>query len=158
MERKMRCSLRLGIKSLILLVVCLLIFIPSAIAINTSKLTLVWDANTEPNLDGYNIYTGLLPGGPYKLIGTNEANNTEFTWHDLPNNIDHYFVVTAFNDEGLESGYSNEVCGYSDENHDDAITCEDDFYVDNNEDDGSGGRGCFIGIVKRRLGIQNEMQ
>lgn len=111
-------------------------------ASESNRITLAWDANTETNLAGYNIYVSLSPGGPYELIGTNEADNTEFTWYGLPDNLDHYFVVTAFNTEGLESDYSNEVCGYTDENHTYGIACEDDYYA--NKD---GGRGCFIGTI-----------
>ena len=119
----------------------------SAMATGTNRITLAWDANTEVNLAGYNIYVSLNPGGPYDIIGTNGADDTEFTWYELPDNLDRYFVVTAFNDEGLESGYSNEVCGYSDENHDYGIDCEDNFYTDD-DSNGSDGRGCFINTIK----------
>ena len=84
--------------------------------------TLAWDANTEPNLAGYKIYYDSdCSGEPYDGIGAVEGaspidveNITEFTLHGLPNGQVHYFAVTAYNDEGLESGYSNEVstqCG-----------------------------------------------
>lgn len=84
--------------------------------------TLAWDANTETNLDGYKIYYSLNQGGPYKgsgsaegaspiLVSLNSLSNPsspEFTIHGISEER-YYFVVTAFNSEGLESGYSNEV-------------------------------------------------
>ena len=134
-------------KIAISIMTCLLMFVSVVMAIDPNGLALKWDANVESNLAGYNIYVSLTPGGPYNLIGTNEADNTEFMWYELPDNLDHYFVVTAFNDEGLESGYSNEVCGYSDENHDYGIACEDDFYTDD-DNNGSDDKGCFINTIK----------
>ena len=116
------------------------------LASEENRITLAWDANTESNLAGYNVYVGRSPGGPYELIGTNDADNIEFTWYDLLDNLDYYFVVTAFNDEELESGYSNEICGYTDENHEQGIACEADYYTDEPVS-GSGGRGCFINTI-----------
>ena len=80
-------------------------------------ITLAWDANTEPNLAGYMIYYDTDGSGePYDGIGAMEGdspidvgNVTEFTLHDLSDGEVHFFAVTAYNDEGLESGYSNEV-------------------------------------------------
>ena len=84
--------------------------------------TLGWNANTETNLKGYKVYYGTTSGGPYNgavssegaspisllLSSLSSPNNPEFTVHGLPEGK-YYFVVTAFNSEGLESGYSNEV-------------------------------------------------
>ena len=80
-------------------------------------ITLAWDANTEPNLAGYMIYYDTDGSGePYDGTGAMEGdapidvgNVTEFTLHDLSDGEVHFFAVTAYNDEGLESGYSNEV-------------------------------------------------
>jgi hypothetical protein len=71
------------------------------------NITLAWDANTEPDLAGYNLYKSLAPGGSYTRIQSLGLVTT-VTVTNLPNGY-HYFVLTAFNKEGLESGYSNEV-------------------------------------------------
>jgi hypothetical protein len=73
----------------------------------TSSVTLAWDANTEPDLAGYKLYSGASAGGPYvlkqtlaKVTGTTVAGLADGTYH---------FVLTAFDTFSNESGYSNEV-------------------------------------------------
>ena len=66
-----------------------------------------WTANTEPDLAGYNMYRSLADGGPYQKIGSTTTpgyvdNTVEF-------DVVYYWVVTAFDEDGNESGYSNQV-------------------------------------------------
>lgn len=95
----------------------------------TKDVTLMWYANTESNLEGYKIYYDSDSGYPYEGIGAmegdspiiiiNELNdpehpeytpeNPEYTIHGLDDQEDYYFVLTAYDIEGYESGYSNEV-------------------------------------------------
>ncbi|UCG66877.1 MAG: fibronectin type III domain-containing protein [Deltaproteobacteria bacterium] len=79
--------------------------------------TLEWDANTEPDLAGYNVYykTG-SSGPPYNGTGAIQGNSpidvgnvTQFTLTGLADGVTYFFVVTAYNTGDLESGYSNEV-------------------------------------------------
>ena len=80
-------------------------------------LTLEWDANTEPDLAGYKLYykTGAA-GPPYAGMGAAEGDSpidvldvTQFTIHGLDIGVTYHFVVTAYDTEDNESGYSNEV-------------------------------------------------
>lgn len=81
--------------------------------------TLAWDANTESNLAGYKIHYNLTQDGPpYNGTGATEGNSpidvgnvTTYTLHGLPDDASVRFVATAYNDQGLESGFSNEVVG-----------------------------------------------
>jgi hypothetical protein len=90
---------------------------------SAAEVTLAWDANTEPDLIGYKIYYDTSPGDPY--YGTDadqgispitvliddleEPKNPKFTLTGLSNNEDYYFALTAFDNENLESGFSNEA-------------------------------------------------
>jgi len=80
--------------------------------------TLEWDANTEPDLDGYKVYYDTDSGHPYDGIEADEGdsgeieidkNTTTITLHGLPDGQAYYFAVTAYDTESLESVYSNEV-------------------------------------------------
>ena len=100
----------------ILLLFFLLIFFASSQGY-ALDVTFEWDANTEPDLAGYRLYykTG-SSGAPYDGTGATEGNSptdagnvTTYTLQGLTDGIDYFFVVTAYDTEGLESDYSNEV-------------------------------------------------
>jgi len=121
------------------LIVIIITFFAHGIS-SAAEVTLAWDANTEPDLTGYKIHYDTSPGNPYYGMradqGTSpitvliedldDQHNPEFTLTGLDDNEDYYFALTAFDNENLESSYSNE-----------ASTAD--------ENSGSGGAGCFIG-------------
>jgi hypothetical protein len=86
------------------------------------QVTLAWDANSEPDLAGYMIYYGSFVGGPYDGIGSadgpspivialsdlEDPQNPAFVVSGLEDGT-HYFVATAYDADGFESGFSNEV-------------------------------------------------
>lgn len=72
--------------------------------------SLEWDPNTEQDLAGYNVYRSETAGGTaYTKINAAAINGT--TYDDTAAQVGrtYYYVATAFNTTGLESGYSNEV-------------------------------------------------
>jgi len=80
------------------------------------EVTLQWDANTDPDLSGYMVYYDTDSGPPYEGNGSTEddspinvGNVTGFTVTGLDDSQTYYFAVTAYDNEGLESGYSIEV-------------------------------------------------
>ena len=90
----------------------------------TKDATLMWSKNTESDLDGYKIYyKSGSSGPPYNGMGAKEGDSPltiplqemynpeqpEYTIHDLDDNEDYYFVLTAYDIYERESGYSNEV-------------------------------------------------
>ena len=83
----------------------------------SAQVTLAWDPNTEPDLNGYMVYYKQVSSGPpYNGTGATEGdspidvgNMTEFTLHGLTDGATYFFAVTAYDTEDLESGYSNEV-------------------------------------------------
>ena len=86
------------------------------------NITLAWDANAESDLTGYKVYYGTISGGPYNGSGASAGNSPivvplssltnpslpEYSINNLPD-ATYYIVLTAYDSEGLESGYSNQV-------------------------------------------------
>lgn len=76
--------------------------------------TLTWDANTEPDLDGYKVYygttarTGTCPQGGYQTT-LDVGNVTTYTLNGLTDGQVYYFSVTAYDTSDNESCFSNEV-------------------------------------------------
>ncbi|HEN21171.1 MAG TPA: fibronectin type III domain-containing protein [Desulfobacteraceae bacterium] len=101
-----------------------------------AEITVQWDPNTEPDLEGYVVYykTG-SSGEPYDYFDTvpvaelNDPHAPEYTIIDLDYDEDYFIAVTAYDSEGLESDYSNEVIA--------------NIPLPPEEKGGSGG-GCFI--------------
>jgi len=69
--------------------------------------TFEWDPNTEPDLDGYNFYWGYSKRD--YTFSADVGNQTTYTVTGLIPGLTYYFAVTAYNTDGLESGYSDEV-------------------------------------------------
>jgi len=89
-----------------------------------ADITLRWDANTETDLAGYKLYYKIdTPGAPYDGTGADQGsspidiqlgslidpNNPESTITGLDASYIYFLVLTAYDIEGNESGYSNEV-------------------------------------------------
>lgn len=80
-----------------------------------SQVILSWDP--VAGAASYNIYRGLVSGG-YSLL--NNSLSANYTDLDVINGTQYYYVVTAVNSFGLESGYSNEASAMPHWNIDDA--------------------------------------
>ncbi len=82
-----------------------------------AQVALTWDPNSEPDLAGYEIYYGTESGNYQWNIDV--GNVTNYSVNGLDTGMTYYFVATAYNTGGLQSGYSNEVvytppsCTYS---------------------------------------------
>jgi hypothetical protein len=68
---------------------------------------LTWDANTETDLAGYNVYFGTASG----QYGTPEdaGNVTTYTLQNLTSGTRYFFAVSAYDLAGNESTLSDEV-------------------------------------------------
>ena len=83
-----------------------------AISLSTSwleaaRVTLAWDANTEPNVAGYRIHYG--PGASSFSTVHDVGNLTAATVLNLEEGQSYSFYVTCYNTAGLESEPSNVV-------------------------------------------------
>jgi hypothetical protein len=98
----------------VLFCLMLLVFPIRAVAVD---LTLAWDPNTEPDLEGYGIYFKQgSPGPPYDLFGyvalseLTDPENPDFTLTDLQTGSRYYISLTAYDTAGNESSYADPVC------------------------------------------------
>jgi hypothetical protein len=73
----------------------------------SAQVKLAWDANTEPALAGYKIYVG-ASSRTYDY-SVDVGNSTEHTVTGLADGQTYYLAATAYDTDGNESGYSNEV-------------------------------------------------
>ncbi len=69
--------------------------------------TVSWDPNTENDLSGYKIYYGPSSINYDNVIDV--GNTTSFTINGLVAGVIYFFVVTAYDFSGNESGFSKEV-------------------------------------------------
>jgi len=81
------------------------------------NVTFGWDPNDEPDLEGYKVYRNTeSPGPPYKYrTALREKNladplNPMVTLTGLKENTKYYVALTAYDINGNESNYSDDVC------------------------------------------------
>jgi hypothetical protein len=130
----------------------LLMWVLSAGPASAVDLTLAWDPNTEPDLEGYGVYLSKdAPGPPYDLAGyvttaeLEDPSNPTFTVTGLVKGDRYYLALTAYDTSGAESDFSDAVCA---DIGDTVTACASS---DTGGDSGGGGSGggsggtCFIG-------------
>jgi hypothetical protein len=71
------------------------------------QVSLAWDANLEPDLGGYKLYYGTASEAYTQVIDV--GKNTQVTVSNLSQGVTYFFAVTAYNLQGAESDYSNEI-------------------------------------------------
>jgi hypothetical protein len=72
-------------------------------------LKLMWNANPEPDLAGYRVYQATASGAYSTPLATLDKTTTSYTVTGLQNRTTYFFVVTAYDEAGNESAFSNEV-------------------------------------------------
>jgi len=77
------------------------------VANSNGQVTVAWDASPDPNVVGYKVYVGTT-SGVYSVSVVDVGNVTTYTVTGLqPGTV--YVATTAYDQSGLESGFSNEV-------------------------------------------------
>jgi uncharacterized membrane protein YgcG len=114
-----RLVTRLGTHYLLLVLSAMLFALcamPLSVA-NAKTATLAWDSNDEPDLEGYVVYRNTnSPGPPYKYSDTVPEDELADPLHPqakltgLQEGSEYYIALTAYNTEGVESNFSEEVC------------------------------------------------
>jgi hypothetical protein len=85
--------------------------VPSGLtaAVGDTSVTLDWNANTESDLAGYNVYRSTTPASGYVLLNTSLLSSAHFTDTNVSNYTTYFYVVTAVDNSAYESGYSEEI-------------------------------------------------
>ena len=73
------------------------------------EVTVVWFANEEPNLAGYEIWRSLEAQSGYGKLATLGPSATTYTDDDVVNGRTYYYALLAFDDGGNESDLSPEL-------------------------------------------------
>jgi hypothetical protein len=143
----------------IFLLPCTLYLISAMLpAASAAVATLGWSPNDEPDLEGYVVYRNPEKSGPpYKYSDEVQEDELEDSLNPrlkltgLKKDTKYYVALTAYNNEGIESSFSNEVCIEVIENAIQACSDEAVSPSTNTSSDkgGSGGGGggdasCFI--------------
>ena len=84
-----------------------MLLMPIQPVVQAAEVTLVWDPNTESDVAGYKLYYGAMSRQYDYLIDI--GNKTTHSLYSLVDGTTYYIAVTAYDQQGLESGYSNEV-------------------------------------------------
>jgi hypothetical protein len=98
----------------------LLLFILYALPLplaNAAVVTLGWDSNPEPDLEGYVVHRNAgSPGPPYDHSDDLPEDDLADPLHPkatltgLKEGEEYYIALTAYNSEGVESSFSNDLC------------------------------------------------
>ena len=122
---------------------------------SAQKVTLGWDANPEPDLEGYVVYRNVgSPGPPYKYADTLPEDeladplNPMVTITGLSEKKEYYIAVTAYDTEGNESDFSGELCAEIVNSVIENCTASAST-ISGSSKSGSGG-GCFIDSAARK--------
>jgi hypothetical protein len=153
----------------LLLVLSAIIFalcaMPLSVA-NAKTVTLGWDSNDEPDLEGYVIYRNTSsPGPPYKYSDTLPEDdladplNPQAKLTGLQEGKEYYIALTAYNTEGVESSYSNDICVQVVDNAIELCSASSSPSATTSSSsggsDGGGGSSCFISTTSHSPSDKN---
>jgi hypothetical protein len=133
---------------------------------NAKTVTLGWDSNDEPDLEGYVIYRNAnSPGPPYSYSDTLPEDDLVDPLHPkakltgLQEGKEYYIALTAYNTEGVESSYSNDICVQLVDNAVELCSASSSPAAKTGSSGGSGGGGggggCFISTASYRPSGKN---
>jgi len=76
---------------------------------NSHDVSLSWTASTSPNVAGYNVFRGLVSGGPYTQLNSALVPAVTYSDNDVEAAQTYYYVTTAVDNNNNSSVFSNEA-------------------------------------------------
>ena len=76
---------------------------------SSHSVSLAWNPSKTAAVVGYNIYRGAVTGGPYTRVNSALEASTAYSDTNVLAGKTYFYVVTAVDGGGTESGYSNQV-------------------------------------------------
>ena len=81
----------------------------TATVTQSHTVALSWVASTTTTVSSYNVYRSMVSGSGYLRIGSVSAPTVTYADATVLNGTTYYYVTTAVDSTGAESGYSNQV-------------------------------------------------
>ena len=81
----------------------------SGVSQATHSVALKWSASASSGITGYNVYRSTVSGGPYTKIDPSPVSTPEYTDSSVQAGATYFYVVTAVNSSGQESGHSSQT-------------------------------------------------
>jgi hypothetical protein len=81
----------------------------TATAQQTHTVALAWTASTTTTVTGYNVYRSIVSGSGYVKINSSLVSVLTYTDTSVQNGATYYYVTTAVDSTGTESGFSNQA-------------------------------------------------
>ena len=81
----------------------------TCVTYNGHGVTLNWTASGSANVTGYNVYRAASSTGPFTKMNNSLINGTTYADSAVQPGQTYYYVATAVNSSGQESGYSTSV-------------------------------------------------
>jgi hypothetical protein len=92
---------------LLLSFVSLLLLLSTQVAAHADQATLAWKASSSSGITGYMLYYGTRSHDYSSSIDV--GNKTDGTITGLQDGVTYYAAVTAYDEQGAQSGYSDEI-------------------------------------------------
>jgi hypothetical protein len=96
-----------SIYSLFFVLLVVLSFLSSVPAVQAAQVTLAWDPNPEPSVQGYRVYYGTTSGVYTGVVDA--GSSTDCVISGLDPGVTYYFACTAYSATGDESNFSGEI-------------------------------------------------
>jgi len=81
----------------------------NGVAPTSHSVDLSWNASGTPGVVGYHVYRSSAHGGPYGKLNATADPQLIFCDETVQSGQTYYYVITAEDTGGMESGYSNEA-------------------------------------------------